>query len=111
MSAIEVPDPIDRFVQAVNGGDREAFLAFFPKEGVVNDSGTRYAGHAAIRRWSDREFIGAKGWITVTEFNRSGDTVTLTANWASKYFSGPSRSVFVLNGKQITELRISALGS
>jgi hypothetical protein len=64
MSAVELPDPIDRFVDAVNRGDNEAFLAFFPKDGVVVDSGRRFAGHKAILGWSDREFIGAKGRIS-----------------------------------------------
>src|SRR5438445_13861509 len=57
MSSATLPPPIDRFVQAVNQGDSQTFLSFFPKDGVVIDSGWRFAGHDAVRRWSDREFI------------------------------------------------------
>jgi hypothetical protein len=34
-----IPPPIDGFVKAVNAGDTEAFLAFFPGDGVVDDWG------------------------------------------------------------------------
>src|SRR6266851_149479 len=52
MSTPALPHPIDRFVQAVNRGDTKTFLAFFPKAGAVIDSGRRFGGQDAIRRWS-----------------------------------------------------------
>lgn len=39
MSSSTLPPPVDRFVQAVNQGDSQTFLSFFPKDGVVIDSG------------------------------------------------------------------------
>ena len=66
-------------------------------------------GHDAIRRWSDHEFIGAKGHMTVTSVEQSKNVVNVTANWESNYFMGPSRFVFVLKGKEIQELLIASV--
>jgi hypothetical protein len=107
MRMSELPDPIDRFVDVVNKGDTKSFLDFFIEEGVVNDSGRRFVGHNAIRKWSDREFIGAKGHITVTHAEQTNIGILLRANWTSNYFTGPSRFTFILQGKNIKELHVS----
>lgn len=102
----ELPAPVAQLVAAVTAGDTDAFLALFPADGVVDDWGRRFSGHAAIRRWSDKEFIGAKGVLTPRKISRSGDTVTVDAGWKSSYYSGDSRFVFVLDGDSIREMRI-----
>lgn len=43
MSSPALPHPIDRFVEAVHKGDTKAFLAFFPKDGVVIRGGASRA--------------------------------------------------------------------
>ena len=83
MSTRALPDPIGRFVEAVNRGDTQAFIAFFPKDGVVDDSGRHFVGRDAIRRWNDREFIGAKGKMTVKSVKQNGNEITVTADWVS----------------------------
>lgn len=103
-----VPGPLDRFVTIVNRGDTAAFLAFFPHTGVVDDEGRRFVAHKAIRRWSDREFIGAKGRMTVTGVQRAKSEVRVTADWKSDYYTGASRFVFVLDGERIQEMRITS---
>ena len=103
---LHTPPPIDRFVQAVNQGDSQAFLSFFPKDGVVIDSGWRFAGHDAVRRWSDREFIGAHGRMTVKSVEQNKNVVTVRADWKSNFYTGAARFEFVLDGEQVRELRI-----
>jgi hypothetical protein len=66
----------DRFVEAVYRGDTKDFLAFFPKDGVVIDSGRRFAGHDAIRGWSDREFTGAHWRMTVKKVEQKKNVIT-----------------------------------
>jgi hypothetical protein len=66
MSVSELPDSISHFVEVVNRGNTESFLNFFPSNGMIEDSRRRFVSHNAIRQWSNREFIGAKGHITVT---------------------------------------------
>ena len=102
----KIPAPIDRLVAAINAGDIEAFLGFFGRDGVVEDWGRRFKGPAAIRRWSDEELIGAKGHLAVTSASRAGDTVTLTGDWKSNYFSGASRMIFTLDGDHVREMKI-----
>jgi hypothetical protein len=102
MSSAALPNPTDRFVVAVHQGDTRAFLAFFPKDGVVIDSGRHFKRHDAIRRWSDREFIGARGRMTVTEVTQKKDVVTVRADWKSNFYSGPSRFEFALDGETNT---------
>ena len=100
------PHTIDRFVPAVNDHDTQTFLAFFPEDGVVIYSGRRFVGDDAVRGWSDREFIGAHGQMTVTKVEQTKNVVTLKADWKSSYYRGPSRFEFVLDGELIQELRI-----
>jgi hypothetical protein len=102
-----LPPPIDRFVEAVNAGDTEAFLGLFPEDGVVDDWGRRFVGREAIRGWSDAEFIGAEGRMTVTGVEQTPGGVSVTADWESNRFTGPSRFTFVIDGERIKEMRIT----
>lgn len=106
MSGPALPHQIDHFVQAVNQGNTGRFLAFFPDDGIVIDSGRRFAGHDTIRRWSDREFIGAHGRMTVKAVKQEKNVITVKADWKSSYYSGPSRFQFVFDGEHIRELHI-----
>lgn len=106
MPAPTLPSPVAEFVAAVNRGDAEAALAFFGRDGVVDDWGTRHAGAAAIARWSAREFVGAKGRLTPTRVGRDGARIVVDAGWTSEFYSGDSRFVFTVDGARIREMRI-----
>src|SRR5687767_777766 len=104
----EVPEIIERLRQTINRGDTEGFLAFFPDDGVVEDWGRRFAGHAAIRKWSDKELIGAKGTLTITKvLSRTATMVALEADWASNFCTGPGHFEFIIEGDKILSMRIS----
>lgn len=60
----ELPAPERAALDAASTG---AFLACFPHDGVLDDWGRRFRGHEAIRRRSDREFIGVQVTLAVTE--------------------------------------------
>ena len=47
-----LPPPVNGFLEAINRNDTDAFLAYFPHDGAVDDWGTRYVGHARIKAWS-----------------------------------------------------------
>jgi len=106
MTAIDLPPPIGAFVAAVNRGDADAALAFFGRDGVVDDWGTRYVGAAAIARWSAREFVGAQGRLSPTRVGRDGARIVVDAGWRSDFYSGDSRFVFTVDGQRIREMRI-----
>jgi ketosteroid isomerase-like protein len=103
-----LPAAIERFIAAANKGDVAAFLALFAADGVVDDWGRRFTGHAAIRNWSDEEFIGKQVSLKVTGFERNGDTVGVMADVGGNGFNGPSRFTFVLDGDRLREMRITA---
>lgn len=107
MSGPVLPSPVDAVVQAINAGDTKGFLGFFTPGGVVDDWGKRYVGHAAIRTWSDRELIGAKGVLTVRSVATQGSVVTLDGDWKSSVYTGPGRFIFRLEVPLVSEWRIT----
>ena len=102
-----LPPLVERFVAAVNGGDSQAFLALFGDESIVTDWGDRYVGIAAISEWNDREMIGAKGTLTVSEVKTRPNEIIFNGDWKSSVFTGPGRFVLHLEGERIREMRIS----
>jgi len=103
-----LPPPVSGFLDAINRNDTAAFLAYFPYDGVVDDWGTRYVGHARIKAWSEREFIGVQVRLTVTGVEQSGAETRIDAEVGGNGFTGPSRFVVVADGAQIREMRITA---
>ena len=106
MPEISLPAPLDTFVNAVNRGDADTALALFAADGEVDDWGRHFTTPQAIRRWSDREFVGAGGQLRVARVRRSGDRVTVDAHWASRHYSGDSRFIFTLDDGRIRRMRI-----
>lgn len=107
MAEIPLPPPIGALVQSINAGDTEGFLNLFTENGVVDDWGKQYIGHRAIRAWSDRELIGAKGVMTVRSVATSDSSVTVVGNWKSNYYTGPGKFIFSIEGQKVAEWRIT----
>ena len=105
--SVTLPPLLHRLVAAINGGDTPAFLALFPADGVVDDWGDRYAGVAAIRAWSDRELIGAKGTLTVANVSARGNAIRFDGDWKSSFFTGPGHFTLHVDGDRIREMRIA----
>ena len=93
---------------ATNRQDWPGFIALFGDDPVVNDWGSVYRGVAAIKDWSDREMIGAKGTLTVTKMiSAAGATIVFDTDWKSSFFSGAGRFTLTVRDGKIAELRIS----
>ena len=93
---------------AINAGDTETFLSFFSPGGIVEDWGRRFSGLTAIRSWSDKELIGAKGTMTFGPvIEATPDRISLNVDWTSSYFTGPGIFTFVLAEAKIREMKIS----
>ncbi len=108
MAEPELPLFVERFVEAINQGDTEAFLDLFMSDGVVNDWGRRFVGRDEIRKWSDKELIGAKGRLTITTPpEQQGSKTIFMTEWKSSYFSGTGRFTISRGGDRIRELKIS----
>ncbi|MYW91015.1 nuclear transport factor 2 family protein [Amycolatopsis rubida] len=106
MSEVEIPEPVSSFVTAVNLHDEGAFLDAFAETGVVDDWGRLFTGRAEIKRWSDVEFIGARGVLTPEESTVSGDVVTVVGDWRSNHANGRSKFVFDVDGDRIAKMTI-----
>jgi hypothetical protein len=101
------------FVDTVNAGDTTGFLAMFDDGGYVDDWGRKFNGPVEIRRWSDIEFIGARGQMTAVHITDSGNTnggntVTVVAQWTSDQHTGPSRFVLQTRANRLTSMTITA---
>jgi hypothetical protein len=56
-----------------------------PRWMASDDEGRRFVGHEAIRRWSDREFIVARGRMTVTGVSNTKSGVTINADFEKRH--------------------------
>ncbi|SDG87812.1 nuclear transport factor 2 family protein [Pseudonocardia oroxyli] len=106
MTTPSVPEPVASFIEHVNAHDEGAFLDAFVAEGVVDDWGRTFTGRAAIKTWSDKEFIGSRGTLTVEEVDVAGSTVTVVGDWRSNHANGRSRFVFDVDGDKIASMTI-----
>lgn len=105
------PPPIDspvvrELVARVHAGDTDGFLAMFTPGGSVDDWGRVFTGPDEIRRWSDVEFIGARGRMTDIVESRDGNDVVVTTDWVSEHHTGPSRFQFTLSGDRVSRMTI-----
>ena len=98
----------DRFVEVVNAGDADAFIAMFAEGGFVDDWGRAFVGPDAVRRWSDDEFIGAHGRMTDIHVTEEAGSFAVVAMWTSERHTGPSRFVLRPEGDRLRSLTITA---
>ncbi len=103
-----LPGPIDTLLRAANANDTDAFLATFTQDGVVDDWGREFTGHAAIREWSDREFIGQNVRLDVTGVTYAGDTTTVVADVGGDGYNGPSHFSFKIESNHVARMTIRA---
>lgn len=102
----QLPKPIADFIDRVNAHDREAVLGAFADNGFVDDWGRIFTGREAIAEWSDREFVGARGTLTVERTVVDGNDVTVTGDWRSAHANGRSRFEFRVAGDRIASMTI-----
>lgn len=63
-------------ITAVNAFDTDAVVATFADDAYVNDARREIAGIDAIRRWVEKEMVGAKVTLDVREVvDHYGDTI------------------------------------
>jgi hypothetical protein len=104
----DLPAPVQRLLDAANANDTDAFLATFTPDGVVDDWGREFRGADAIRGWSDREFIGVRVALDVTDVAREGDATVVTAQVGGDGFNGPSHFAFAVDGDRVARMTIRA---
>jgi hypothetical protein len=101
-----LPAPVQTVIDAANKNDSDAFLDVFTQEGVVDDWGREFRGRAAIKGWSDKEFIGVHVSLKVTEVAEQAGEWTVTATVGGDGFNGPSHFMFRVDGSQVARMTI-----
>jgi len=80
MQSFELPVKIAAFIEAANRGDLPALLKSFAENSLVNDQLVDYWGMESIRRWAERDIIGAHVAMTVVGSVRQYEQVIVTAH-------------------------------
>jgi hypothetical protein len=106
----ELPLPVRRALHAANAGDDGEFVAsFVPGLGYVSDFGREYHGAAAIRQWSDSEFIGKKVAVDVlTSYVREDGDIVVIVEVGGEGYTGPSTFTFQVRDELLASMRIFA---
>jgi hypothetical protein len=105
---VTLPAPVQALIDAANRGDLDGFLDGFTADGAVDDWGRVFRGRAAIRGWSDGEFIGVRVSLEITGVARDGDGYTVGALVGGDGFNGPSHFSFRLDGGLVSMMTIRA---
>lgn len=73
-----LPPAVAALLQAVNEGDLEQMIEQFTDGAIVNDQFEEFQGKRAIEGWSERDVVGMKMNITVSDVRRRPAGVILT---------------------------------
>jgi hypothetical protein len=106
--SLQLPVPIERYVQIANSDTPEAVPECFAPDAIVRDEGQSYEGVAAIRNWMAATKKKYGHTITPLELaERDGESV-LKARLAGSFPGSPItvNFNFVLAGGKIRSLKI-----
>ena len=87
--SIQLPIPIERYVQIANSGTPEAASECFAPDATVYDEGQTYEGMAAIRNWMAATKQKYGHTVAPLEFAQRGDKSVLKARLAGSFPGSP----------------------
>jgi hypothetical protein len=77
---VTLPPLVAAFVEATNSFDLERLIANFADDALVNDQLRDYWGKTAVRGWAERDIVGERLTIAVTDVVRHYDNFIVTAD-------------------------------
>lgn len=80
-----IPPAIKRFIAGVNSFDSASLLEPFADDALLNDNHREFWGKAAIKEFTDREFIGDRVTLSVTEVREHYGQFVLAAKTDGNY--------------------------
>jgi len=106
--SIQLPIPIERYVQIANSGTAEAASECFAPDAIVHDEGQTYEGVAAIRNWMAATKKKYGHTVTPLELAEHGGESVLKARLVGSFPGSPItvNFNFVLAGGKIRALAI-----
>ena len=75
-----LPHAVTEYIEASNAFDGDRLIAAFAADALVNDARREFWGTEAIKKWSDRELIGDKVTMDVTEVTEHHGVYVVNAN-------------------------------
>jgi hypothetical protein len=106
--SIQLPVPIERYIQIANSGRAEAASECFAPDATVYDEGQTYKGVAAIRNWMAATKKKYGHTVAPLEFTEHGDQSVLKARLAGSFPNSPItvNFNFALTSEKIRSLEI-----
>ena len=97
MSHVDPSNPVvERFIAALNAGDKQAFFALLTPNATMSDDGTE----RDLREWTEREIFSSNGHMEVESEDEDG--LSLVARYSnSTWGEMRTRWSFELAGDQI----------
>ncbi len=80
-----LPGAIERFITAMNNFDGAALLEPFTDDALINDNRREFWGKAAIKTFADRELIGDKVTMSLTDVREHYSTFVVAAKVDGEY--------------------------
>jgi hypothetical protein len=80
-----LPAPVRAHVDAFNALDREAILATFTHDALVNDLQREYRGIDVLGRWVDHEILGYQMSVQVVETFEQNDVFVLRGRYDGNF--------------------------
>ena len=106
--SVQLPDPIERYVQIVNSGTAEAARECFAPDAIVHDEGRTYEGVTAIENWMAATKRKYGHTVAPLELAERGGQSVLKARLAGNFPGSPItvNFRFVLADGKIRSLEI-----
>ena len=87
--SIQLPAPVERYVQIANSGTAEAASECFAPDAIVYDEGQTHEGVAAIRNWMAATKKKYAHTLAPLEFTEHGGQSVLKARLAGSFPNSP----------------------
>jgi ketosteroid isomerase-like protein len=108
MSEHDLPAPIQRFVDATNRGDSEAFADTFTDDAYLNDWGREFHGREGVLSWDRTDNIGVNAHFELVDVTPGAqpDSYLVTLTVSGDGYNGTGPMTFTLRDGLIAELLI-----
>ncbi|SDD75316.1 nuclear transport factor 2 family protein [Glycomyces harbinensis] len=108
MTDIQLPAPIQEFIDATNAGDTDRFLAVFTADAYLNDWGREFTGVEGAARWNQTDNIGMESRFEViaAEPGKSPQEWDVTLKVSGNRFNGTGTLKFQVRDGKIARLVI-----
>jgi ketosteroid isomerase-like protein len=103
---MDVPQAVQRMIDATNAGDRRAFVAAFTEDALLEDWGRRFHGHDGVASWDRTDNIGKNTRFEARGTRREGDTYVVTLDVTGDGYNGTSDIAFEVEGDRIRSMVI-----